>query len=98
MSSSHVRGYQDHSGGSHMFALWTGRDEPDEDDDEAWTWVRADKILWATRGMDGRTMVVFDGGNSLKTDATPEDIRWAVDHALNGGVHRTRPMMNLGHN
>ena len=95
MTCDYVRGYQDNSGGSHMFALWVGKGEPDEECDNGWAWVRADKVLWAVLQGDGRTLVVFDGGNSLTTDAAPSDVRWAVDLALNGGVHRTKPMLNL---
>jgi hypothetical protein len=98
MPTEYVRGYQDQSGGSHMFALWTQTGEPDETCKSGWVWVRADKVLWVARDLAARpvrTLIVFDGGNSLTTDAEPEDVRWGIDLALNGGVHRTKPMLNL---
>ena len=83
-----------------MFELWTRQTPPDEDDVDGWAWVRGDKVLWVRRFHDrdlglSRTQVVFDGGNTLTTDAAPEDVRWGIDLAMNGGVHRTLPRMNL---
>jgi hypothetical protein len=91
MPTEYVRGYQDQSGGSHMFALWTQRGEPDEACKSGWVWVRADKVLWVARDLYARpvrTQIVFDGGNMLTTDAAPEDVRWGIDLALNGGKQR----------
>lgn len=100
MGTEYVRGYADNSGGSHMFALWVQQTPPDEHDLNGWAWVRGDKVLWVKRIHDrdlgiSRTLVLFDGGNSLTTDASPEDVRWGVDLALNGGKHRTLPALNL---
>jgi len=100
MASEYVRGYQDSSGGSHMFAIWVGEGDPDESDDAGWAWVRADKVLWVKLNPgyykgEKLTQLVFDGGNSLTTDAEAVDVRWAIDLALNGGVHRTKPKLNL---
>jgi hypothetical protein len=100
MSTGYVRGYAENSGGSHLFALWVQQTPPDEDDLDGWAWVRGDKVLWARRFHDRdlgiyRTQVVFDGGNTLTTDATPEDVRWGIDLALNGGKHRTPPAMSM---
>jgi len=100
MPTEYVRGYQDQSGGSHMFALWTRQTPPDEDDTNGWVWVRAEKVMWVEsvndrdRGTD-ITKIVFDGGVTLRTDAPASDVRWGIDLALNGGVHRTKPMLNL---
>lgn len=93
MPTEYVRGYQDQSGGSHMFALWTQTGEPDETCKSGWVWVRADKVLWVARDLAARpvrTLIVFDGGNSLTTDAEPDDVRWGIDFALNGGKPRDR--------
>lgn len=100
MGTEYVRGYSDNAGGSHMFALWVQQTPPDEDNLEGWAWIRGDKVLWVRRFNDrdlgiSRTQVVFDGGNTLTTDAAPEDVRWAIDLALNGGKHRTLPALNF---
>lgn len=95
MSAEYVRGYASDIGTSHMVALWTGVGAPSSDSsDEGWVWFRADKVLWTRRQADGRTILVFDGGNSLTTDAEPADVRWGIDLALCGGVHRTKPLVN----
>ena len=100
MGTEYVRGYSDNSGGSHMFALWVQQTPPDEDNHEGWAWVRGDKVLWVRRFHDrdlglSRTQVVFDGGNTLTTDAAPEDVRCGIDLAMNGGKHRMLPHLNF---
>jgi len=92
MPTEYVRGYQDQSGGSHMFALWTRESEPDESDTDGWTWVMADKVTHLWRRHDstwGKTVTVVclvDG--FLLTAAAAEDVRWGIDLALNGGKQR----------
>ena len=101
MPTEYVRGYQDQRGGSHMFALWTRDSEPDESDTDGWTWVMADKVTHLWRRHDstwGKTVTVVclvDFNCFLLTLAAAEDVRWGIDLALNGGVHRTKPMLNL---
>jgi hypothetical protein len=94
MPTEYVRGYQDQSGGSHMFALWTQPGEPDEADTDGWTWVMADKVTYLWRRHDstwGKTVTVVclvDFNCFLLTLAAAEDVRWGIDLALNGGRHR----------
>lgn len=100
MPCEYVRGFTDRSGGSHMFALWTRQTPPDEGDADGWAWVRAEKVMWVMSSPDrdrgvSSTIIVFDGGSTLRTDAPADDVRWGVDLALNGGEHRTLPRMNL---
>jgi hypothetical protein len=96
MPTEYVRGYQDQSGGSHMFALWTRESEPDESDTDGWTWVMADKVthLWrrhdSTWGKIVTVVCLVDFNCFLLTLAAAEDVRWGIDLALNGGKHRDR--------
>ncbi len=79
MPTEYVRGYQDHSGGSHMFALWTRDSEPDESDTDGWTWIMADKVTHLWRRHDstwGKTVTVVclvDFNCFLLTLAAAED-------------------------
>jgi hypothetical protein len=100
VTCDYVRGYQDNSGGSHMFALWTRVSEPDEDDVDGWVWIVASKVTHVTHGFHpsgwgAGTTVVHVGGAEILTRAHAEEVRWGIDLALNGGVHRTKPMLNL---
>ena len=100
MPCEYVRGFNDRSGGSHMFALWTRQTPPDEDDVDGWMWIMASKVTHMYRGYDSgrgaRVTTVCMVDSSVTTFATMDDVRWGVDHALNGGEHRTLPRMNLG--
>lgn len=93
MATEYVRGYEDRFGCSHMFALWVRQTPPDANDDDGWAWVRADKVMWVLSSTDrdrgcSSTVLVFDGGSTLRTDAPAADVRWGIDLALNGGKHR----------
>ena len=94
MPTEYVRGYQDQSGGSHMFALWTRDSEPDESDTDGWTWIMADKVtrLWRRNdsGWGKMVTVVSLVDDFVLTFASAEDVRWGIDLALNGGKHRDR--------
>lgn len=100
MGTEYVRGYSDNSGGSHMFALWTGQTAPDEDNENDWVWIMASKVTHVTHGnhpsgWGAHTTVVHMGDAKILTRAHPEDVRWGVDLALNGGKHRTLPALNF---
>jgi hypothetical protein len=99
MPCEYVRGFNDRSGGSHMFALWTRQTPPDEDDVNGWAWIMADKVTRIFRRFDSEwaavVTVVCIIEEVVLTFAPMEDVRWGVDLALNGGQHRTLPRMNL---
>jgi hypothetical protein len=96
MGAEYVRGYASDSGTSHMVALWIGNDEPQSEDGPGWAWFRADKVLFVkcSEVEPTRTVVEFEGNAALITRASPQDVRWGIDLALCGGVHRTKPLVN----